>query len=83
MCFNKNSTVHTQSVDKYGRTIAVIFCDHINANQEQVKNGFAWVYTKYNTDPLLENMEAQARINKLGLWFDKDPTPPWVFRWKK
>jgi endonuclease YncB( thermonuclease family) len=71
------------TVDKYGRTVARVTCAGIDANSEQVRAGMAWAYRQYLTDESIAKLEEQARRDKVGLWQDKNPTPPWDYRHKK
>lgn len=80
LCFGKDATYQTQDIDRYGRTVAVVTCDHIEVNNSQVERGMAWVYPKYNKDGLLPRVQAQAMKDRRGLWQDTDPVPPWEFR---
>jgi len=80
ICWNKDATYEAQTVDRYGRTVAVVTCNGVEANKEQVKRGMAWVYVKYNKDRLLPEVEALARDRKIGLWSDREPVAPWEFR---
>jgi micrococcal nuclease len=80
ICWNTDATYQAQSIDRYGRTVALVFCNGIEANTEQVKRGFAWAYTKYNKDAALPALEQAARVAKVGLWNDDNPIAPWVFR---
>ncbi len=66
--------------DQYGRTVGSISVDGIDVNAEQVKSGFAWVYSRYNRDNELPSLETQARRDQLGLWRDKNPIAPWLYR---
>jgi len=72
--------------DRYGRTIGKIMLDGADVNIEQVKAGYAWHYKKYqNEQPTADKAsyaraEDEARSQKLGLWADPSPTPPWEFR---
>src|SRR5689334_7590705 len=43
LCFNKPVRLDAGGKDRYGRTIATIYCDGMNANAEQVRGGMAWV----------------------------------------
>ncbi|MEE8290789.1 MAG: excalibur calcium-binding domain-containing protein [Candidatus Tectomicrobia bacterium] len=53
-------------------------------NRELVKAGFAWWYRKYAPDnAALEQLEAEARQAKRGLWADPKPVPPWQWRVKR
>jgi micrococcal nuclease len=80
LCYGKDATYQAQTIDKYRRTVAVVTCDGIEANRAQVERGLAWVYPKYNKDPSLPAVEEAARVGHLGLWADKNPLPPWIFR---
>lgn len=74
-------TVQAHDQDKYGRTIGdVILEDGRNLSQELIKAGYAWWYFKYSDDEQLGILEAKAKTAKVGLWKDKNPIPPWIFR---
>lgn len=80
MIFGKDVDVIVKDKDRYGRLVGTILFNSININLEQVKKGMAWVYTRYcNEKEYYEAME-MARINKVGLWVDKKPIEPWLFR---
>lgn len=81
LCFRKDATYLPQNKDRYGRTVAVVFCDGIEANRAQVEQGMAWVSPTYNRDPSLWQLEKTARDMRRGLWSDPSPVPPW--RWRK
>lgn len=80
ICFGKPTTLTVQDVDRYGRTVARVFCDEVDANAEQVKRGYAWVYDRYVKDKSLYSVQRDARDNTRGLWTDSAPVPPWEFR---
>jgi micrococcal nuclease len=42
--------------------------------------GEAWVDTRYGKPPTLLKLETDAKTARLGLWHDKNPTPPWEYR---
>ena len=74
-------TVTFAERDRYGRILGKIATKRIkDVNKEMVANGGAWVYTQYNTDPSLPGIESQAKSLKLGLWSEKNPVPPWIWR---
>ncbi len=78
--FRKDVVVLDSGTDRYGRQIGRVMVGKVEANVEQVRDGFAWVYTQYNKDQQLPALEASARERKIGLWHDDAPTPPWLFR---
>lgn len=80
LCWGKNAEYVTQAIDRYKRTVAVVYCDGAQVNAAQVKLGMAWVYPKYNKDAALPAMEQAARLTGLGLWADVAPVPPWEWR---
>ena len=80
ICFDKPATVAIQGKDKYGRTIGDLTCEGLNASEEQVAAGMAWVYRQYSNDEHLIEIEAKAKANRRGLWSDPSPIPPWNFR---
>ena len=81
MCGLKLATAETRGEDRYGRTLARVTCAGVDANAEQVRQGWAWVYVRYapKNSPL-NALERDARLGKHGLWADTDPVPPWEWR---
>ena len=73
--------IDVKDTDEYGRTVGVVYKDNLNVNLQMVKNGYAWWYKKYapfNDD--LELAQKHARADKLGLWAEPNPVPPWEWR---
>ncbi len=60
--------------------------DGIDVCLEQVKAGFAWHYKKYQREQspedrqLYADAENKARDERLGLWRENNPIPPWEYR---
>jgi len=82
--------IQVKPKDKYGRNVCRIVkvIDNIpfDFNWNQVRQGYAWAYKSYLSRPyasLYIKAEEQAREDKLGLWQDANPTPPWEFRSNK
>lgn len=80
LCFGKDAQYRTQTIDRYGRTVAEVTFGGVQVNRAQVERGYAWVYQRYNQDHSLPAIEANARRQQRGLWVDNNPTPPWDFR---
>lgn len=80
LCFQKSVVVDDKGQDKYKRTLGRITCNGIDANAEQVKRGMAWAYRQYLSDQSIIQLEQSAQSQKIGLWADSNPTPPWEFR---
>jgi endonuclease YncB( thermonuclease family) len=81
ICFQKQAAAETTEKDSYGRLIGKVSCAGVDANTEQVRRGMAWVNARATlpNSPLPE-MEANARLRKLGLWAGQKPEPPWKWR---
>jgi endonuclease YncB( thermonuclease family) len=82
LCAGSRAILKNTSKDRYKRTLATVYCDGVDANTEMVKIGMAWVYDRYAKDKTLYELQAYAQLEKLGLWADPSPTPPWEFRRK-
>jgi len=73
--------VDVKDTDRYGRTVGVVYMGSVNVNLEMVKSGYAWWYKKYAPlDDDLRVAEERARTDRLGLWADPNPVPPWEWR---
>lgn len=81
MCALKRATVETAGEDRYGRTLGRVTCAGVDANAEQVRRGWAWVFVRYAPrDSRLYRIEAEARTARRGMWADPEPVPPWEYR---
>ncbi len=79
-------TIEYKKRDRYGRILGKVLLDGVDVCLEQVKAGLAWHYKKYqheqssNDQRLYANAEIRAREERLGLWRENNPNPPWEFR---
>ncbi len=81
MIFKQTVRVVVRSKDRYNRTVADLYLDGKNVNQEMVRAGMAWWFRRYAPrDTVLRDLEEQARERGVGLWEDPDATAPWNFR---
>lgn len=81
-CFGQNVTViNNGERDRYKRLIGVVVNENKeNVNMELVKAGLAWHYTVYSSDPTYKNAENEAREARRGIWSEKNPIAPWLWR---
>lgn len=82
MVMGRTVQVTERDTDRYGRTVAEISLpDGRDLNQELVKYGQAWWYSKYDpNDMQMQELEASARERRVGIWVDSNPLPPWEWR---
>jgi len=86
MVHGKQVLVDYQKKDKYGRVVGKVLLNSVDVCLEQVKRGMAWHYKQFANEQSKTDQEgyAQAELTaqaqSIGLWKEKSPTPPWVFR---
>ena len=80
--FGKAVRVNDVETDRYGRSVGEVYADDVCVGCELVREGNAWVYRKYTDDPVLHELEAQARAARRGLWSlpEAQRVPPWEWR---
>lgn len=72
--------------DRYGRALAFLFTEQpdgnlFEINAQMIRAGYAWHYRELSSNPVLDNLEYEARTSGVGLWnTNQAPIPPWEFR---
>lgn len=84
LCLRKEAKVDGSERDEKKRLIGHVVCDGKDAAAEQLRHGMAWGSPK-STRPTsgLPELEAYARLRKIGLWADENAVPPWEFAAKR
>ncbi len=79
---NRLVRVEWGKTDRYGRLIGTVYHDNQNINRMLVADGHCWVYTRYNRDERLPDLQRQAQTARKGLWrlSEYDRIPPWEWR---
>ena len=82
LALGRRVRVNISLIDKYDRRVGtVIIEDGRVLNEELVHAGLAWYYRVSPVrNPRLQRLEQGAFQNRLGLWVEKEPIPPWEFR---
>jgi micrococcal nuclease len=73
-------SVLTNGADRYKRTIATVYIQGTNINQQMIEAGMAWHYKRFNSDASMAKSEDRARASRAGLWREEKPTAPWDYR---
>lgn len=88
LIMNKEVTVTvTQAADPNksgGRPTCKIELAGQNVTTKQLRDGSAWLWETFNTDPASaqanRDATAYAQANKVGLFANPNAVPPWVFK---
>ena len=81
LCSGQEVRIVPVDTDRYGRTVAHVWCGEVHLNWAQVAAGHAWCYRRYLKSPgECLSLEDTARRERRGLWSEADPTAPWDWR---
>ncbi|MGL5620883.1 thermonuclease family protein, partial [Cetobacterium sp.] len=70
--------------DQYGRIVGVVYYNGMNINLYMLETGNAWWYKQYSKHNVEFGIaEEKAKLGKLGLWRESNPTAPWIYRKNK
>jgi endonuclease YncB( thermonuclease family) len=86
LVLNKEVVAMVHKQDRYGRTVATLWIASKDLNLTMVQAGMAWHYILYAheqtkaTATAYAQAESFARSQRYGLWQDKHPRQPWIWR---
>ncbi|HKQ23147.1 MAG TPA: thermonuclease family protein [Burkholderiales bacterium] len=86
LAFSKQASADCNKIDRYERLVCTVYVDGKDVGLAQLDAGLAWWYRKYaNEQPPQQRLEydmaeTKAYVDRIGLWQDKNPIPPWEWR---
>ena len=86
VAFGKQAVADCYKIDRYRRLVCTVYVDGKDVGLAQLDAGLAWWYRKYaNEQPPMERLEyemaeTKAAVDRIGLWSDPIPIPPWEWR---
>ncbi len=86
LAYDQVVSIEWDKKDRYGRIVGKILVNGRDINIEQIRSGMAWWYEKYRKEQsasdqrMYAQAEQEARAQRVGLWRDADPVPPWDWR---
>ena len=86
LAYGRAAQIDWKKLDRYGRIIGTVLVDERDMSLEQIRRGCGWHYKKYQNEQSTNDRlsysaaEESARKDKVGLWADSDPVPPWIWR---
>jgi len=82
LCKHADISVRLIGIDKYQRDLGYLSCNNIPVSEFMITEGHAWFNARYSSNLYLQTTEEDARHARRGLWKQKRPIPPWVWRQK-
>lgn len=83
LIYLKNVSIQISGTDRYGRTLGIVFLGNEVINEKMLAAGMAWHFKQYDNREVWAKLEERARSQRIGLWQEKDPIPPWKWRMEK
>jgi micrococcal nuclease len=83
LIYNKEITIEYKNLDRYGRTIGIVFIEELNVNEKMLEEGMAWHFKKYDKNSDWAALEDKAKEGKKGLWVLSNAIAPWEWRNRK
>ena len=87
LAFGKDAKADCYKVDRYDRDVCTVYANGQDVGLAQLDAGLAWWFRKYaHEQPPKERInyeaaEDRAAADRVGLWQDANPVPPW--RWRR
>jgi endonuclease YncB( thermonuclease family) len=72
-------TAHPYELDYFGRVVADVYHGEARLNYWTVKTGLAWALPD-DGDQDVAQAQTEAQAAQVGIWTERYPTPPWVWR---
>lgn len=84
LCKNKSVTITVKltGMDRYQRYLGRLYCNNIDASLHLTQLGLAWHNYWYSSDINIFLAHRKAKAQAKGLWQQKNPMPPWLWRRK-
>ncbi|MEW4563785.1 thermonuclease family protein [Bremerella sp. JC770] len=80
LIYGQEVVVAYEKTDQYGRILGHIYWNDRWLNRDQLARGMAWHYRHFSGDAYLAQLQKKAAAEKIGLWIDGSPMPPWRYR---
>lgn len=86
LVIDKEVKVIVHKKDLYDRYVGSVYVNGQDVGLKQIENGMAWHFKRFSSEQSADSRirytkaEIKARGDKVGLWNEKAPMPPWEFR---
>lgn len=84
LILNQSVFIEKISMDRNGRVVAKVYYNNRQSlNEELLRKGMAWHFTKYDKSASYAGLARQAKASKVGLWAYDNAIAPWDWRRRK
>ena len=86
LAYGRQAIAECPKRDRYQRAVCVVTIAGKDVGLQQIHQGLAWWYRTYAHEQRAQDQrdyahaEQAAQEKRVGLWREKDPTPPWEWR---
>jgi endonuclease YncB( thermonuclease family) len=86
LAFGRDARADCDNVDRFGRNVCTVYVHGRDVARAQLEAGLAWCSRKYVNEQLsrdatkYEMAQDRAAADRVGLWKDENPVPPWEWR---
>ncbi len=83
---DRHIIVVPKTVDKYGRIVAIVKNKKGIVNEMLIASGNGWVHKYFCKNTVCDrwfDLERKARDSGIGLWHNRKPVEPWVWKSRK
>jgi endonuclease YncB( thermonuclease family) len=80
LIYDKQITIKIHGRHFQRAIVRVYTAEGKDISAEMIRIGMAWHYKQYSKDVEYAELENAARQQQIGLWADKNPIEPWLFR---
>lgn len=83
LCLGKEVSYEPQGGSAKDLPRAMVTCGELDASRTQLRRGMAWVMPDAKIDAGFAAIQDFVWRDKIGLWTDSDPVPPWEWAERK
>jgi endonuclease YncB( thermonuclease family) len=83
LILKKKVQVQIESYSETGQLIGRVQINGEDISMTLVQAGLAWYFKEHGKERYLLKAQRKAKRNNVGLWTQKKPVPPWIFRQEK
>lgn len=83
IALKKKVRVEVLSFEGERLIVGRVFVGDQDLSMELVKAGLAWYYKGHGGDRYISKAQKKAKKKKIGIWSQKKPIPPWIYKAEK